>query len=73
MHYEYGEHHPRFEGCLKKKKAHRKTSKDATLIAYELKLFSWRPFSLTVYKTCTEIERNTKEPTVSKKFHSISG
>lgn len=75
MHYEcsYGEPHLQFEGKVdvskKMKKKSGKICNNATLIAYELKTFSWQPFSLSVNKkTCTEIERNTKEHTVSKKL-----
>lgn len=57
-------------GCFKEnEKKSGKICNNATLIAYELKTFSWQPFSLSVNKkTCTEIERNTKEHTVSKKL-----
>lgn len=53
----------------RKKKRSGKICNNATLIAYELKTFSWQPFSLSVNKkTCTEIEKNTKEHMVSKKL-----
>lgn len=59
---------------LKEEKHMGKRVKMLHLLLTNLNYFRGNRFSLTVHKkTCTEIERNTKEPTACKKFHSISG